>query len=99
LTASSRPPGTVPATVGDFLRLADLIGDDHYTEVTRLPLHNTKQMVQVKSQYGYQPPGYQIEHRAIGQGRGYGLNSGWLRWVSMSHVPGIWAAGDSRALA
>jgi hypothetical protein len=80
--------------VGDFLRLAELTGDDHYTEVAQLLLHNTKQMVQIAAEYGYAAPGYQIEHWAIGRGRGYGLNSGWLPWVSTSHVRGIWAARD-----
>lgn len=28
---------------------------------------------------------------AVGRGRGYGLNSGWLPWVSTAHVLGIWA--------
>ncbi|HEX3925479.1 MAG TPA: hypothetical protein VHY31_24580 [Streptosporangiaceae bacterium] len=80
--------------VGDFLRLADLTGDDHYAAVARLLLRGGKHMVQVAGEYGYAAPGYQIEHWAVGRGRGYGLNSGGLPWVSTSHVRGIWAARD-----
>lgn len=78
--------------VGDFLYLAELTGDAHYRDVGTLLLHNTKQMVQLGTEFGYQAPGFQIEHWAIGRGRGYGLNSGWLPWVSTAHVLGIWAA-------
>jgi hypothetical protein len=84
--------------VGDFLALAAATGDDHYREVAALVLHNTKQMVQLGSEYGYVSPGYQIEHWAIGRGRGYGLNSGWLPWVSTSHILSIWAAEELRGL-
>jgi hypothetical protein len=78
--------------VGEFLRLAELTGDQHYRDIARLLLHSTKQMVQLGAEFGYQAPGFQIEHWAIGRGRGYGLNSGWLPWVSTAHVLGIWAA-------
>lgn len=78
--------------VGEFLRLAELTGDQHYRDIARLLLHNTKQMVQLGAEFGYQAPGFQIEHWAIGRGRGHGLNSGWLPWVSTAHVLGIWAA-------
>lgn len=80
--------------VGDFTRLAALTGDAHYRDVAALLLHNTKQMIQQASEYGYAAPGFQIEHWSIGRGRGYGLNSGWLPWVSTSHVLGIWDAED-----
>jgi hypothetical protein len=36
-----------------------------------------------------------VAQGAIGRGRGYGLNSGWLPWVSTSHVLGIWDAEDA----
>jgi len=75
---------------GDFLRLARYTGDRHWAEVGRILLHNTKCMVQVGGEHGYARDGFQIEHWAIGRGRGYGLNSGWLPWVSSSHVIGIW---------
>ena len=77
---------------GDLLRLAELTGDAHYARVGRLVLHNTKQMVQRGREFGYARPGLQIEHWSLGRGRGYGLNSGWLPWVSTSHLLGIWSA-------
>lgn len=80
--------------VGDFARLAELTGDEHYREVARLLLHNTKQMVQSADEYGYAAPGFQIEHWSIGRGRGYGLNSGWLPWVATSHILSTWAVDD-----
>jgi hypothetical protein len=76
--------------VGEFLQLAELTGDQHYRDIARLLLHNTKQMVQLADEYGYARPGYQIEHWSIGRGRGYGLNSGWLPWVASAHVLSIW---------
>ncbi len=75
---------------GDFLRLARYTGDRHWTEAARILLHNTKCMVQVHGEHGYAHDGFQIEHWAIGRGRGYGLNSGWLPWVSSSHAISIW---------
>jgi hypothetical protein len=83
--------------VGDFLRLARLTGDVHYADVAELLLHNTKQMVQLGTEYGYRRPGFQIEHWSIGRGRGYGLNSGWLPWVATAHLLGIWAAAEDAA--
>lgn len=79
---------------GDYLRLAAATGDDLYREIAWLMLHNTKQMVQLRHEYGYAAPGYQIEHWSIGRGRGAGLNSGWLPWVATSHVLSIWDACD-----
>ena len=85
--------------VGDFLRLARYTGDRHWAEVGRILLHNTKCMVQLHGEYGYAYDGFQIEHWAIGRGRGYGLNSGWLPWVSSSHVIGIWTRSFRKSRA
>ncbi len=80
--------------VGDFARLARLTGDDHYRELARILLHNTKSTIQLDNEYGYAFPGFQIEHWSAGRGRGYGLNSGWLPWVATSHVLSIQAARE-----
>jgi hypothetical protein len=79
----------------DFARLAAWSGDDHYAEISRILTHNTKVMVQLANEYGYAYPGLQIEHWSIGRGRGFGLNSGWLPWVSTSHIVGIRQMRDS----
>ena len=81
----------------DFARLARWTGDLHYVEVSEILLHNTKLMVQLAHEYGYAHPGFQIEHWAIGRGRGFGLNSGWLPWVSTSHVIGIRGMNNLRS--
>jgi hypothetical protein len=60
-------------------------------------LRNTKRMVQLAQEYGYAHPGFQIEHWAIGRGRGFGLSSGWLPWVSTSHVIGIRGMNNARS--
>jgi hypothetical protein len=77
--------------VRDFRRLAEITGDAHYHRIAELVLHNTKQMVQRDHEFGYARPGLQIEHWSLGRGRGSGLNSGWLPWVSTSHLLGIWS--------
>jgi hypothetical protein len=84
--------------VGDLLALERATGDPHYGEVARLALHNTKRTVQLAGEYGYARDGMQIEHWSLGRGRGYGLNSGWLPWVSTSHLLGIWASAAARPL-
>ncbi len=84
---------------GDFMRLARYSGDRHWMQVARILLHNTKGLVQLHGELGYRYDGFQIEHWAIGRGRGYGLNSGWLPWVASSHVIGIWARSFRRSHA
>jgi uncharacterized protein YyaL (SSP411 family) len=75
--------------VADFARLAEWTGDTHYSDVARIVLHNTKSTMQMANEYGYAYPGLQIEHWSMGRGRGFGLNSGWLPWVTTSHLIGI----------
>jgi hypothetical protein len=75
--------------VGEFARLARYTGDGHYLEIAKILLHNTKSTIQLDSEYGYARPGMQIEHWSMGRGRGFGLNSGWLPWVSTSHLISI----------
>lgn len=75
--------------VGDWARLAQWTGDNHYLDVARILLHNTKSTLQMADEYGYALPGFQIEHWSIGRGRGFGLNSGWLPWVTIGHLISI----------
>jgi hypothetical protein len=78
--------------VGEFARLSRHTRDRHYREVAKILLHNTKCTVQLEGELGYARPGMQIEHWSMGRGRGFGLNSGWLPWVSTSHLVSIKAA-------
>jgi hypothetical protein len=84
--------------VGEFARLARSTGDSHYRDVAKILLHNTKCMVQLENEYGYARPGMQIEHWSTGRGRGFGLNSGWLPWVTTSHLVSISAASAELSL-
>lgn len=78
-----------------FRKLAMLTGDEHYNLIANILHYNTKVMVQLSNflgeemYYGYVYPGFQIEHWSMGRGRGYGLNSGWLPWVSVNHMVDI----------
>jgi hypothetical protein len=78
--------------VREYARLAEYTRDSHYLEVADMLLHNTKCTIQLQSEYGYARPGFQIEHWSMGRGRGYGINSGWLPWVTTSHLLSIDAA-------
>ena len=79
---------------GDYARLARHTGDPHYRQIARILLHGTKGAVQLRGELGYARPGMQVEHWSMGRGRGYGLNSGWLPWVSTSHLVSIAAARE-----
>jgi hypothetical protein len=78
-----------------FEELSLLTGDDHYHLVAEILHFNTKGVVQIGSgpyeegYFGYAEPGFQIEHWGMGRGRGFGLNSGWLPWVSVNHLVDI----------
>ncbi len=79
----------------DYAQLYKLTGDEHYLEVARLLLHNTKNMLALPGRrYDLQAVGWQQEHWSIAPLRGYGLHRGWLPWVSTSHLNGIFGLMD-----
>lgn len=75
-----------------YAKLAKLSGDDHYREVARILLHNTKNMLAIPGRtYDLPGPGWQQEHWSFAPRRGQGLHRGWLPWVSTSHLNGLQA--------
>lgn len=79
----------------DFALLYKLTGDEHYLDVARLLLHNTKNMLALPGRrYDLQAVGWQQEHWSIAPLRGYGFHRGWLPWVSTSHLNGIFGLMD-----
>ncbi len=74
----------------EYAKLAVLTGDEHYMDVARILLHNTKGMLAVEGRsYDLLGPGWQQEHWSLAPMRGYGLHRGWLPWVSTSQLNGI----------
>lgn len=75
-----------------YYELGCLTNDEHYKKIAEILHYNTKGTVQLggspedEKYYGFALPGFQIEHWGMGRGRGYGLNSGWLPWVSVNHL-------------
>ena len=78
--------------VPSYAKLYKLTNDQHYLDVARLLLHDTKQMVAL--------PGHQFDVKGIGwQQEGWNMSSGsrrgvgghrfWLPWISANHLYGI----------
>jgi uncharacterized protein YyaL (SSP411 family) len=81
--------------VDEYATLYRLTGDEHYREVARLLLHNTKNMVALPGRtYDLNTPGWQQEHWSLAPRRGYGLHRGWLPWVATSQLNGIFGLMD-----
>jgi hypothetical protein len=81
--------------VDEFARLYRHTGDDHYRDVARLLLHNTKAMVALPGRtYDLRGPGWQQEHYSLAPRRGLGLHRLWLPWVATSQLNGIFGLMD-----
>jgi hypothetical protein len=81
--------------VAAYARLARYSGDDHYMDVARLLLHNTKTMLPLPGRlHDLLEPGLQQEHWSLAPRRGNGIHRRWLPWVSCSHLEGIYALHD-----
>jgi len=77
--------------VAAYAKLARYTGDDHYLEVARLLLHNTKTMLALPGRtYDLLGPGWQQEHWSLAPRRGQGIHRLWLPWISCSHLEGIY---------
>ncbi len=79
-------------SVPSYAKLYNLTKDEHYLDVARLLLHNTKQMVALPGrQYDYKDIGWQQEgwNMSSGSRRGVGGHRFWLPWVSANHLYGI----------
>lgn len=75
---------------GNYAKLGVHTGDNHYTDVARILLHNTKVMLSVPDHpFDLAGPGWQQEHWSFAPYRGEGLHRGWLPWVTCAHIEGI----------
>ncbi|WP_420113129.1 hypothetical protein [Pseudactinotalea sp.] len=76
--------------VESYARLARETGDEHYLDVARILLHNTKAMVGTPGDHrGTRGPGWQQEHYCFTLPRGLGRHREWLPWVTVAHLRGI----------
>jgi hypothetical protein len=76
--------------VDEYARLAVWSGDDHYMEVAKLLLFDTKEMIAVPGRtFDLKGTGWQQEHWSFAPVRGFGLHRGWLPWVATSQLKGI----------
>ena len=79
-------------SVPSYAKLYKLTKDEHYLDVARVLLHNTKQMVALPGrQYDYKGIGWQQEGWSMSPGsrRGVGGHRFWLPWVCANHLYGI----------
>jgi hypothetical protein len=78
--------------VPSYAKLYNLTKEQHYLDVARVLLHNTKQMVALPGrQYDYKSIGWQQEGWGMSPGsrRGVGGHRFWLPWISANHLYGI----------
>ena len=78
--------------VPSYAKLYNLTKDEHYLDVARVLLHDTKSMVALPGRpYDVKGIGWQQEGWRMGPGssRGVGGHRFWLPWVSANHLYGI----------
>lgn len=79
--------------VPSYAKLYNLTKDQHYFDVARVLLHDTKSMVALPGrQYDMKGIGWQQEGWRMGpggNGRGVGGHRFWLPWISSNHLNGI----------
>ncbi len=79
--------------VPSYAKLYNYTKDEHYLDVARVLLHDTKSMVALPGrQYDMKGIGWQQEGWGMGpgrSGRGVGGHRFWLPWVSANHLYGI----------
>jgi hypothetical protein len=77
---------SVPA----YAKLYKYTNDEHYLDVARILLINTKAMLAIPGRtYDLLGPGWQQENWSMGRNRGNGSHRSWLPWVSVNHLHGI----------
>ncbi len=77
---------SVPA----YAKLYKYTNDEHYFDVARILLLNTKAMLAIPGRtYDLAGPGWQQENWSMGRNRGNGSHRSWLPWVSVNHLHGI----------
>jgi len=77
--------------VPSYARLYKYTNDEHYLDVARVLLHDTKSMLALPGRtYDMLGPGWQQEHWRMGPDvRGIGAHRTWLPWISVNHLHGI----------
>jgi hypothetical protein len=76
--------------VASYAKLFIYTGDQHYHDVARILLHNTKLMTCLPAHpYDLPQYGWQQEHWSVAPSRGNGMNRAWLTWVTCSNIQGI----------
>jgi hypothetical protein len=76
--------------VPDYARLYKCTHDQHYFDVARILLFDTKSMMALPGRtYDLLGPGWQQEHWGMSINRGFGTHRSWLPWVSVNHLHGI----------
>ena len=74
----------------DYVRLYKYTNDEHYLDIARILLHNTKAMLALPGRtFDLFGPGWQQENWSMGRNRGYGSHRSWLPWISVNHLHGI----------
>ncbi len=74
----------------DYVRLYKYTNDEHYLDIARILLFNTKAMLALPGRtYDLLGPGWQQENWSMSRNRGYGSHRSWLPWVSVNHLHGI----------
>jgi hypothetical protein len=74
-----------------YARLCKYTNDEHYLDVARILLFDTKVMLALPGRtYDLLGPGWQQENWRMGPNmRGIGSHRSWLPWVSINHLHGI----------
>jgi hypothetical protein len=76
--------------VDEYAKLGRWTGDGHYLSISKLLLHDTKNMLAVPGRtFDLKGPGWQQEHFSFAPVRGVGLHRLWLPWVATSQLDGI----------
>ena len=74
----------------EYAKLYKYTGKQHYFDVAKILLHNTKGMLALPGrEYQYRGPGWTQEHWTLAPPRGKALHLGWLPWVTTSNLNGI----------
>lgn len=76
--------------VDEYAKLYKYTGDEHFLDVAKILLHNTKNMLPIPGRtFDHFGPGFQQEAWGMSGRRGYSVHRLWLPWVSTSHLNGI----------
>ena len=92
---SSGVDQSIAGDVDEYAKLYAYTKDEHYKDIARILLHNTKSMVALPGRlYDLYEPGAQQEHWGISFMRGEARHRGALPWVTVNHITGIFGLKD-----